>query len=67
MLGNKNTTETRATGWCTVPGRSVDFTVNANGQYTKEVYSDENGNTVFAVNYTYDANGKVIKITCTEN
>lgn len=66
MLGNINTNDTRS-NWTTVPGRSVDFTVNANGQYTKEVYSDENGNTVFAVNYTYNANGKVIKITCTEN
>lgn len=66
MIGTINTIDTRA-NWATVPGREVQLTVNAAGQYTKEVYIDENGNTVFAVNYTYNANGKVIKITCTEN
>lgn len=66
MLGNINTNDTRA-NWATVPGRQVQLTVNASGQYTKEVYIDETGNTIFAVNYTYDANGKMINITCTEN
>lgn len=66
MLGNINTNDTRA-NWTTVPGRSVALEVNANGQYTKETYKDENGDTVFAVNYTYNAAGKVILITCTQN
>ena len=66
MLGNNFTENTRA-NWTTVPGRSVQLTVNASGQYTKETYIDENGNTVFAVNYTYNANGKVIEITCTNS
>lgn len=66
MLGNINTNDTRA-NWATVPGRTVELTVNASGQYTKEIYKDENGDTVFAVNYTYNANGKVILISCTAN
>lgn len=66
MLGNINTNDTRA-NWATVPGRAVNLTVNASGQYTKEVYIDENGDTVFAVNYTYNADGKVIQISCTQN
>lgn len=66
MLGNINTNDTRA-NWATVPGRTVLLTVNASGQYTKEVYVDENGDTVFAVNYTYNADGKVIQISCTQN
>lgn len=66
MIAGVNTENTRA-NWTTIPGRSVQLTVNASGQYTKEVYIDENGNTVFAVNYTYNANGKVIEINCTQN
>ena len=66
MLGNTNTNDTRA-NWTTVPGRRVELTVNASGEYTKEVYIDENGDTVFAVNYTYNADGKVIQISCTAN
>lgn len=66
MIAGVNTEITRA-NWATVPGRQVQLTVNASGQYTKEVYIDENGNTVFAVNYTYDANGKVINISCTNS
>lgn len=66
MLGNIHTNDTRA-NWTTVPGRRVDLTVNAEGQYTKETYTDENGNVVFAVNYTYNAAGKVITITCTNS
>lgn len=66
MIGSINTTDTRA-NWATVPGRRVNLTVNGNGQYTKEVYIDENNNTVFAVNYTYDANGNIIEISCTQN
>ena len=66
MIGSINTTDTRA-NWATVPGRSVQLTVNASGQYTKETYTDENGNVVFAVNYTYNAAGKVILITCTNS
>lgn len=66
MIGSINTIDTRA-NWATVPGREVLLTVNASGQYTKETYIDENSNTVFAINYTYNENGKVIKITCTEN
>lgn len=31
------------------------------------VHKRMNGNTVFTVNYTYDANGKVINISCTQN
>lgn len=66
MIAGVNTETTRA-NWATVPGRSIQLTVNASGQYTKETYIDENGNTVFAVNYTYNANGKVIEINCTQN
>lgn len=66
MLGNINTNDSRA-NWSTVPGRRIVFTVNANNQYEKETYIDENNNTVFAVNYTYNANGKVIEITCTNS
>lgn len=66
MIGTINTIDTRA-NWATVPGRSVRLTVNASGQYEKETYIDENGNTVFAVNYTYNDNGKVIEITCTNS
>lgn len=66
MLGNINTNDTRA-NWLTVPGRAVDLTLNANDQYEKETYSDENGNVVFAVNYTYNGNGKVIRMECTAN
>lgn len=66
MIGTINTIDTRA-NWTTVPGRRVALTVNASGQYTKEVYIDEHNNTVFAVNYTYNANGKVIEISCTQN
>lgn len=58
---------TRATAWTTVPGRRVDFTINANNQYEKETYIDENGDTVFALNYTYNAAGKITSIICTEN
>lgn len=64
MLGNINTNDTRA-NWATVPGREVLIDWNANNQPTKETYIDENGDTVFAVNYTYNANGKVTNITCT--
>lgn len=66
MIAGVNTETTRA-NWATIPGREVLLTVNASGQYTKETYIDENGNTVFAVNYSYDANGKVILITCTNS
>ena len=66
MIAGVNTETTRA-NWATIPGREVQLTVNASGQYTKETYIDENGNTVFAVNYSYDANGKVISITCTNS
>lgn len=64
MLGNINTNDTRA-NWTTVPGREVLIDWNANNQPVKETYIDENGDTVFAVNYTYNANGKVTNITCT--
>ena len=66
MIAGVNTENTRA-NWTTVPGRRIVFTVNANNQYEKETYIDENNNIVFAVNYTYNANGKVILITCTQN
>lgn len=66
MLGSIYT-ELARNSWTIVPGRRVDFTVNANGQYEKETYIDENGNTAFAVNYTYNANGKVISISCTNS
>ena len=66
MLGNINTNDTRA-NWANVPGRAVDISYNANLQPEKETYTDEDGNIVFAVNYTYNTYGKVIKIECTEN
>lgn len=66
MIAGVNTESARA-NWATVPGRQVALTVNAAGQYTKETYTDENGNVVFAVNYTYNADGKVILITCTNS
>lgn len=66
MIAGVNTENTRA-NWTTVPGRQVALTVNAAGQYTKETYIDENGNTVFAVNFSYNADGKVILITCTNS
>ena len=64
MLGNINTNDTRA-NWTTVPGREVLIDWNANNQPTKETYINENGDTVFVVNYTYNANGKPTNITCT--
>lgn len=66
MIGTINTTDTRA-NWCTVPGREVLIDYNGNNQPTKETYNDENGDTVFAVNYTYNAANKVASITCTVN
>lgn len=66
MIAGVNTEITRA-NWATVPGREVRLTVNASGQYIKETYIDENNNIVFAVNYTYNADGKVIVITCTNS
>ena len=66
MLGNINTNDTRA-NWANLPGRTVDISYNANLQPEKETYTDEDGNVVFAVNYTYNAYGKITKIECTEN
>lgn len=66
MLGNINTNDSRV-NWCIVPGREIALTYNANNQPVKETYTDENGVVVFAVNYSYNAAGKVVTITCTEN
>lgn len=66
MLGNINTNDTRA-NWCTVPGRRVNYTYNAAGKMTKETYLDVAGNTIFAVNYEYNEDGKPTTQYCTEN
>lgn len=60
-----NYTETTRDAWCTVPGRSIEFTNNANGDPVTLRYY-ENQNLVFVKNLTYDENGKIIKIECTE-
>lgn len=59
-------TEIARDAWTTVPGRSKDFVVDDNGNYTKITYS-ENNNVVFAQYLTYDANGNCIKIECKES
>lgn len=66
MIAGVNTETTRA-NWTTVPGRRIVFTLNANNQYEKETYYDENGDIVFVVNYSYNAAGKCIEITCTNS
>lgn len=65
MIGNLYT-EAARDAWVTVPGRSKDFVVDANGNYTKITYS-ENNNVVFAQYLTYDANNNCIKIECKES
>ena len=67
MLGNINTTEARASGWTVVPGRECTVDYNANGQPVKETYYNTDGSVVFAINYTYNANNKVSKITFTQS
>lgn len=57
--------ETTREAWCTVPGRSMQFTNNANGDPVKIDYY-EGENLVFTKNLTYDSNGNIIKIECTE-
>lgn len=67
MISGIYSESTRAMAWSTVPGRGVALTYDANNRVIKETYTDENGDTVFAVNYTYNAAGKISTITCTEN
>lgn len=59
-------TEIARDNWNTTPGHSTALEFNANNKVTKITY--KNGNTtVFAQNFTYDANGNCILITCTES
>lgn len=65
MIGNIYTDAARD-AWTIVPGRSKDFVVDPNGNYTKITYS-ENNNVVFAQYLTYDENGNCIKIECKDS
>lgn len=63
MIGSIYTEVTRD-AWTTVPGRSSALEYNENNKVTKITYYDGN-NVAFAKNFTYDANGNCILITCT--
>jgi hypothetical protein len=65
MLGNINTDLARD-AWNVTPGHSTALEYNANNKVTKIIFMD-NGDTVFVQNFTYDANGNCILITCTES
>lgn len=59
-------TEIARDAWATVPGRSMEFVNDANGNPTTITYKQ--GATVVFVKYlTYDANGDVTKIECKES
>lgn len=62
MIAGVNT-ETTRDAWVTVPGRSIEQTVNANGDPTSITYK-EGTTAVFIQNFTYDANNNCIKIEC---
>lgn len=52
--------------WCTVPGREMQFTNNADGNPVKIGFY-EGENLVFVKNFTYDENGNILKIICTNS
>lgn len=65
MLGNINIDAARD-AWNVTPGHSTALEYNTNNKVTKITF--KNGNdTVFVQNFTYDANGNCILITCTES
>lgn len=65
MLGSIYSEITRD-AWATVPGRTLEFVNNSDGNPTQITYLD--GTTVVFVKYlTYDANGNVTKIECKES
>lgn len=65
MLGNINI-DTARDAWNVTPGHSTALEYNTNNKVTKITF--KNGNdTVFVQNFTYDANGNCILITCTES
>lgn len=69
MLGNNNTTAARA-NFLTVPGRSIEYTTDANGNITKEVYKTgigESAPVLYAVNHVYDASGNIVTSFVTAN
>ena len=65
MLGNINIDSARD-AWNVTPGHSTALEYNTNNKVTKITF--KNGNdTIFVQNFTYDANGNCILITCTES
>lgn len=62
MIAGINT-ETTRDAWVTVPGRSIEQTLNANGDPTQIVYK-QGTTAVFKQLFTYDANNNVTKIEC---